>query len=205
MRHLARRLFAPASALSLLLCMAACALWVRSYRVGDFLHSYRPGEGREFGLISSAGGTSFYRAVWRPRLPDAREPSRFGHHVNPSAGGLETRLKPGQAGPTDVVGPVAGFAFAARWPNNWGNYYFEVMAPHWFWVAAFGAPPLLWFRRARARGLASARAAAGLCRRCGYDLRGSPARCPECGTRQDSRRVDADVPTTHPLREVAHA
>ena len=36
MRRLARHLFAICRAVSLLLCIAACVLWVRSYRFGDF-------------------------------------------------------------------------------------------------------------------------------------------------------------------------
>jgi rubrerythrin len=40
-------------------------------------------------------------------------------------------------------------------------------------------PPALWFR---GRTRAKLRSRRGLCPVCGYDLRGSPGRCPECGS-----------------------
>ena len=51
--------------------------------------------------------------------------------------------------------------------------------PHWSAVAVFGAwPAIAVWRWRRRRG----RVAAGCCRVCGYDLRASVRRCPECGT-----------------------
>ena len=48
-------------------------------------------------------------------------------------------------------------------------------------VAAGGAAALLWYVIGRPRELRRAWEAGGLCVRCGYDLRSSPTRCPECG------------------------
>jgi len=57
-----------------------------------------------------------------------------------------------------------------------GSY---VAVPIWFLLLVFGVLPgravVRWWRERR-------RASAGTCRVCGYDLRASPERCPECGT-----------------------
>jgi hypothetical protein len=54
----------------------------------------------------------------------------------------------------------------------------EVVVPYWFLVIAFATPPICWLVRAIRR---SRRPALGFCANCGYDLRATPHRCPECG------------------------
>ena len=49
-----------------------------------------------------------------------------------------------------------------------------------------GLLPLAWLRLAQRR---RGRARRGLCRRCGYDLRASPERCPECGSAARTEEV----------------
>ena len=70
-----------------------------------------------------------------------------------------------------------GFGYARRTfpPRPFGEV--TVTFPLWLIVLALVAPVALGRRALRS----SLRRARGLCLSCGYDLRASPGRCPECG------------------------
>jgi hypothetical protein len=55
-----------------------------------------------------------------------------------------------------------------------------VMAPMWVVALATAVLPLAWLAT-RGRRFLRRRHRQGHCARCGYDLRASPGRCPECG------------------------
>jgi hypothetical protein len=52
---------------------------------------------------------------------------------------------------------------------------------HWPLLVVTSLPIGYWLLIERRRHLADCRRAAGFCPRCGYDMRASPDRCPECG------------------------
>jgi hypothetical protein len=75
----------------------------------------------------------------------------------------------------------AGFGwFRDTGPPPVGTGY-GVFAPAWAVALAAAAFPAWWLPRERRRRRAQSRKARGLCPRCGYDLRATPDRCPECG------------------------
>ena len=57
-----------------------------------------------------------------------------------------------------------------------------VDAPAWFLLLLTAILPFWRFTLFRRRQRAEDRIRNGLCRHCGYDLRATPQRCPECGT-----------------------
>ena len=64
-----------------------------------------------------------------------------------------------------------------RW--NTQHYWMGLAVPYWPFLLLLAIPPALWLHRSlRLRH----RQRLGLCRVCGYDLRATPDRCPECGT-----------------------
>src|SRR5262249_6236816 len=60
LRAFCRRLFAVASILSLLLCLGAIALWVRSYWVMDMLSRFDAGRRGAFIITSNMGSMDVY-------------------------------------------------------------------------------------------------------------------------------------------------
>jgi hypothetical protein len=75
-----------------------------------------------------------------------------------------------------------GYWGAGIVPRPIGDQFLVIHFPHWFAAAVSGVMVWPWigwavYRRRRARR----RDRAGLCPKCGYDMRANPARCSECG------------------------
>lgn len=157
-----RRTFTILSALSLALCMTTAGLWVRSYWVADNLQSYS--NLRLVGAGSVQGRLTFGMLRFR-KTP-----------VGTVARWLPLPLGPG------VFVYVPGwkyFGFGVRDASYGLGHSTTVFIPHWFVLVMSIALPAQWFRIWRRTESEKRR---GLCRVCGYDLRASPDRCPECGT-----------------------
>ena len=163
-----RRLFTLLSALSLLLCIAVCVLWVRSYRTVDMLHVRTAGR---ISHVSPYGG-SLWLGTWLRRDHD------------PSS--LTTGYRPFPAAGNDVIwegyrqrphARLLGFHYLAEHAEL--PSYRLLIVPGWFALTLTAAAPAFWlYGRLRSR----ARSRRGFCPSCGYDLRATPDRCPECGT-----------------------
>jgi hypothetical protein len=198
MRRLLRILLNAATAVSLVLCVAAVVLWVRSYRVADELTIAWPTQRdvrtdcyATVRLFASLG----HGSVSCGRLEFAG-PERSGLLPPP----VEHRPRPPERIRVyrDSAWSRTGFdrywtrtfeGFGSRPSPNWGTPDTAtlgrseevVTAPLWSLAITTGACPALRGARAAGRWRGRRRARPGRCPACGYDLRATPGRCPECG------------------------
>ena len=147
-----RRLFTLASAVSLVLCVAACVLWVRSYWVGTratYL-SADPGRGRLTGLAVRAGAgelvgqavvAEFGTSVPEQELLDQTgEEPRFRLTSAPSE--REHSWADGAVPPRPTFDLVA---YSGPIPHRGGTVTFRGgRAPLWTAALATAIPPAAW-------------------------------------------------------------
>jgi hypothetical protein len=183
-----RRLVNLLTLLSLLLFAATVALWVLSY-------SLRPGVSRvgfdRRGVVLNDGSVQSY---WLKRFELVEVPHPSGVPV----------AAPGK--PLPYLAEPLGWHFAAPGKELWSPASRDLLVrplatlsggavPHpgviegggfeislWPLAALTALLPALRLARCYRSAMARRRTAKSLCPRCGYDLRATPGRCPECGT-----------------------
>jgi hypothetical protein len=173
-----RRLFTVLAVLSLLLCVAALVFWIRTRRV-DYFGTYTTGHEPAGRTTVGAGATRKGLMFWVIRGPSGWAPGFGGSTWEGPVGAGYDRFDSFTHADKRVA--FAGFRYYVRAGGGTGvggpSTVYHLNVPYWLAVAAAAVPPGLWVRAWLKR-----RRSQGLCPTCGYDLRATPERCPECGT-----------------------
>ena len=172
-KRLCRWLFNGLAAVSLAVCLATIGFWPASYRYDTWLaHG-------DYGKTDCRYSVGYFDGS-----VVATKNAYLEFPPNPTPAWFQARRY-------HPISSRMGFIFVSRekvdiFSLNEVVYsrLTAVGVPCWLVVAVSGVSPAIWlarFRRARRRKY---RQVHGLCPSCGYDLRATPDRSPECGTVQ---------------------
>lgn len=173
-----RRIFTLLSAGSLVLWLAVAVLFVRSFWVEDICTgSQWDGVTEKDALVWSSGGRFGYQRV----REEIREPERIAERSIAAQNGWDRwRYELSAYGTANakwyrseyITGLVGGHA---------SRQFMLVTIPYWPFLLLLTMLPTLWLRRFRRERRQGRWEHQGFCRECGYDLRASEGKCPECG------------------------
>jgi hypothetical protein len=192
-RHPVRILLNAATAGSLVLSVATLVLWVRSYGVSDEIQWRNAGGWRSLRSARGDVAVGLLVADWSGHPREFHGPRYRREEPMPAYNWLLEMN--GNLDDTLAGLARAGFEWHERRSRRRGTLHAHAVVPFWAVAAVTAAMPAGWAaaRWQRARRHRAARSA-GLCPGCGYDLRATPERCPECGAA--ARRVKhADAPS----------
>jgi hypothetical protein len=197
MKRLFRILLNVATFLSLVLCVATMVLWARSYWRFDDVGNYATHrDARTYTQtlvrLGSGHGTIIFtnrQVVWLWSNPSTARVSvewEWGNgrywRSDPRRPDLYTRLRhePGdRSRELDVLGSRFDRLDLPPTATERGYHGVVILVPHALVCALLAVLPVVgavrWRRNRRLRRV-------GRCNVCGYDLRATPDRCPECGT-----------------------
>jgi hypothetical protein len=188
-RFIARKKLAICAAFSLLLAMLAAGTWVRSGNCYDFFQLHY---GRDPRADLHRSYTCDVRVSLGTMLVQFRrdefEPEFFASRTDEGAQVFRAGFRAGfdsdhwSYKPSSVSRDLThGFGHEYQVAHSWAGHFEDVRIvafPLWLPLTVFLIVPAWWLVRF-IRSLRRDRT--GLCLVCGYDLRATPGRCPECG------------------------
>lgn len=207
MRRIRNIAFHLAALVSLLIAVAALGLLGRQRDVSDrwawrslkFADDGKLIVSREWAMISSSGRLGVQHAAvdhldWDPAFQITSRSNGFAYEFYTPGSNPWTfnMFSPALSPKTTVWLRLPGFSATSTTTSaHWSRgRYLDASVPLWFTALLASILPVVWelrYRRGRWRRL---RASRGQCVACGYDLRATPNRCPECGAVAAALRCD---------------
>jgi len=189
MKRFIRVMSSAAMVVLVLLFVAIVVLWVRSHYVRDYAWAWVPWSGDAAGARSikvdfdSGGGQvvvdwQIWKSAKREELQQRNELAKLNWYHKTFA---DLPKQYAQSFPPTIWNAIGFKSYS-------GPTHRSIGVPYWACSLVTGMLPAAWVLRIVRRWRKRQLAAAERCLVCGYDLRATPGKCPECGTEVASTR-----------------